>query len=200
MSKQTALQVSRLSHKEAAVWSASHWIHLTELNLWQFFFFFQKLFVLCPLENGTQLLLSSLPFPPSLTQFLVTALWWECVYGSANMQKHFLTFPHPSGPGREMMGSIWPSVCSRKPQKALWSVSWKETGPCRAQFPRLKNSCLWRRQPFWIFKVFITFTCVYLHQDGVNCIPKRLASLQLAPRGALSATAGAAVYTIEVWS
>lgn len=75
-----------------------------------------------------------------------------------------LTFPHPSGPGREMVGFIWPSVCSSKPLKALCSVSWKETGPCRAWRSHLKIAAYGEFSPFKVSEKYLSplDVCIYI--------------------------------------
>lgn len=80
------------------------------------------------------LLLSSLPFPQSLMQFLVIVLEGELFIILQTWRNMLLTFPHPLGPGREMVGQkfFWPSVHSCKLPKDLCSITWKKAGPHRA--------------------------------------------------------------------
>lgn len=71
-----------------------------------------------------------------------------------------LTFPHPSGPGREMVGFLWPGVHSSKPLKAL---RWKETGSRRARLSHLKTAAYGEFSPFKISEEYVSHLDVYIY-------------------------------------
>lgn len=75
-----------------------------------------------------------------------------------------LTFPHPSGPGKEIVGFLRPSVRSSKPLKALCSGRWKEeTGPCGVQLSHLKIVAYGEFSPFKISEEYLSHldVCIY---------------------------------------
>lgn len=156
----------RPSCKGAAVWSAPHCIEISTpvQNKAEFvavLFFFQKLFWFS--GNGMQFLLSSLPFPQSLMQFLVMALWGELLMILQTWRNMLLTFPHPSGPGRETVGFFWPSVHSCNPPKDFCSVSWKKAGPHRARPSHLKIVAYGELSLFKISEKYLSplAVCIY---------------------------------------
>lgn len=141
-----------------------------------------------------QFLLSSLPFPWSLMQFLVIALQGELLMTPQTWRNMLLTFPHPSVPGRETLGFLWPSVQSCKPPKDLCSVTWKKAGP----HGPLKIVAYGELS---LFKISPLAVCIYTRMGWTAELhPKRACSSSVDSNGSFASRASAAAYTAEVWS
>lgn len=137
-------------------------------------------------ENGMLFLLSSPPFPQSMMQFSVTALQGKLLMILQTWRNLLLTFPHPSGPGREMVGFFWPSVCSCKAPKDLCCTMSKKAGLHRTWLSHLKIVAYAELRLFKISEEYLSplTVCIYTRMDEL--LPKRACSSSVDSKGSLA--------------